>query len=123
LALVANGILVASAQREIIRMKKRLREGKGGRGTSARKAPGAGCTCSPPSKKLASPIQSRQLPSSVPPFAEIFQELAIERQNLMEALRYTLREYDRAVGTHPDQSGWTAEDILRLEKIREIAKP
>jgi hypothetical protein len=103
--------------------KKNHNERKGGRGTSARKAPGAGDNETPRSKKLASSIQSRQLPSSVPPFAEIFKELAIDRQNLLDALRYTLREYDRAVGTHPDQSGWTAEDILRLEKIREMAKP
>lgn len=43
-------------------------------------------------------------------------------QELLAALRHTLREYDRAVGNCPDQSGWTAEDILRLEKIREMAK-
>jgi len=102
---------------------EKLNKGKGGRGTSARKAPGAGDHETPRSKKLASSIQSRQLPSSVPPFVEIFKELAIERQNLLDALRYTLREYDRAVGTHPDQSGWTAEDILRLEKIRKMVKP
>jgi hypothetical protein len=97
---------------------------KGGRGTSARKAPGAGCTCSPHSNTRAVRSKPNGLPSSsVPPFAEIFKELAIERQTLLDALRYTLREYDRAVGTHPDQSGWTAEDILRLEKIRKMVKP
>ena len=102
--------------------QKKRNEEKGGRGTSARKAPGAGCTCSSHSNTREARSNPNGLPSpSVPPFAEFFKELAIERQNLLDALRYTLREYDRAMGSVQLGHGWTAADILKLQKIRAMA--
>jgi hypothetical protein len=95
-------------------MKKRS-AGKGGRRKSARKA------------QRAVRSKPNVLPaSSVPPRAaewKVIEELTLNRQDLLFALRDAIFFYNRAAGTVRNDQGWTAADISRLKEIRDMAFP
>jgi hypothetical protein len=111
---------------------------------SARKAPGAGYTFSPPQKRIVR-SKSKQDNSFTPsahgdvsalpsapvavasyngkPLPDVILELTLERQYLMVALSRALHFYDRVAGNVRGDHGWTAGDVLDLKEIRKLACP
>jgi hypothetical protein len=111
---------------------------------SARKAPGAGYTFSPPQKRAVRSKPKQENPftpsahgevSALPsapvevasyngkPLPDVILELTLERQYLMVALSRALHFYDRVAGNVRGDHGWTAGDVLDLEEIRKLACP